>query len=186
LKEETQQEILKVLDGLMRDLSAWLRQLGLSEEQAIAQFNAAMRENGILANLILNRVDDVLPVKRSGRTEPPQLEQELALFRSGEFADRLLRQSEPTAEELDQIGSLKNVLADLRSRMQDSAKGGPRHKTGGRPNVLEDPAERAKIREMIRSLRGPGVRLQDLFQRMADRYGVSDTSIKRIWLEKTD
>ena len=186
MKEETQQEILKVLDGLMRDLSAWLRELGLPEDQAIAQFSAAMRENGILANLILNRVDDVLPVKSSARVASPQLEQELILFQSGEFADRLLSQPEPTAEELDQIRSLKNVLANLRRQMLDSAKGGPRHKKGGRPNVLADPAERANIREMIRSLRGPDVKLQDLFQRMAVRYGVSATSIKRVWLEKTD
>jgi hypothetical protein len=186
LKQETQQEIVNILNQLFVDLSAWLRGHGLSEAEVDAFFNAAMREDGMLAKSILGRVGDILPVTSVAKVGAAQVAQEFLRFQSGEFATWLLSQPDPTPEELDQIRSLKSALAILRHELSSATKFGPRHRRGGRPKELSDPAEREKIRETIRSLRVPGVKLQDLFQRFATKHGVSPTTIKRIWLERPD
>jgi hypothetical protein len=184
LEQETQQKILNALNQAFSELSDWLRGLGLPEAEVSSLFSKAMAENGLFARFLLNAASNVISVNGEVNVQASEVEHALAWAKSGEFASWLLSQPEPTREQLDQIlPALKNVLPNLRQRVASSAKYGPRRKRGGRRKELPDPGDREKIRESIKNLRGPGVRLQDLYQRLADRHGVSPTTIKRIWAE---
>jgi hypothetical protein len=187
LKQATQQKILKALNQALADLSKWLRGLGLSEAEVVATLSAVMRENGMMAGVVRNLTSSLLPVNAPVNMGAERAEQTLAWVRSGEYAVWLLSQPEPTPKELDQILlCYRSVLANVRQQFQDAAKLGPRHRRGGRPKEIDDPGERKKIREALTGLSGPGRNLEDLFKRFADKYDVSATTIKRIWLEKPD
>lgn len=184
MKQETQQKILSALNQAFSELSDWLCGLCLPEAEVSSLFSKVMDENGLFAALLLNKASNILSVNGEVNVQAAQVGQALAWAKSEEFASWLLSQPEPTREQLDQIlPAFKNVLPNLRQLVASSAKYGPRRKRGGRPKELADSGEREKIRESIKNLRGPGVRLQDLYQRLADRHGVSPTTIKRIWAE---
>jgi hypothetical protein len=185
LKRETQQLILNALNQAFSDLSAWMRSLGVPEERAVQFFGQVMAENGMFAGFLHGVARNILPVSDTITVESSQVMPEFARARSDEYATWLLAQPEPTKEELDRIlKMLKGALPGLRQHLIGSAKVGPRHKRGGRPKEIDDPEEREKIREEIKSLRDPGVTLSSLDKRLARRYGVSPTAIKRIRLEK--
>jgi hypothetical protein len=176
---------MDAFDQVWSDLSDWLRGEGWSEAEILPIFRAVMNENGMFAAVILEKSNKVLQLKGVVDVQAVQVGQALSMLTSGEFAESILREPEPTPEQLDQLlVTIKDALPNLRQHLLCSAKSGPRHKRGGRPKEIDNPEERAKIREAIKSLRDPGVRVQDLDQRFADKYGVSPTAIKRIRLEK--
>jgi hypothetical protein len=51
---------------------------------------------------------------------------------------------------------------------------------------LADPEKRQQIREEIKRLREPGIRLEDIQKRIAKREGVGLKTIQRIWREPTN
>jgi hypothetical protein len=176
---------MAVFDQVWSDLSDWLREEGWSEAEILPIFRAAMDENGMFAAVILEKSSKVLHLNSVVEVQAAQVGQACAMLTSGEFAESLLREPEPTPEQLDQLlVTIKDALPNFRQLLLCSAKNGPRYKRGGRPKEIDNPEERTKIREAIKSLRDPGVRVQDLDQRFADKYGVSPTAIKRIRLEK--
>jgi hypothetical protein len=187
LKQATQQRILNEVNQELADLSEWLRGLGVSEAEAVSLHDAAMRENGMLAGVVLNLARNVIAVDGAKNLGTVHAGLALAWVRSGEFATWLLSQPEPTPKKLDQALSIvRNALANLREHLLNSGKRGPRHRRGGRPEEIAEPEERAKIREAIESLHKSRVRYEDAYQRLADKFGVSSSTIKRIRFEKTD
>jgi hypothetical protein len=185
LKEATQKRILKALNQMRADLSVWLHEQGLSEATVFSIYSEAMRENGLFSRLLLNRASNVISLNVQANVQAAQVEQAIPRIQSGDFAALLQDQAEPTSEELNQIlSAIRSALPSLRKQLSGTAKVGPRQKSGGRPKELADPGEREKVREAIRNLRRPGVRLEDLFQRMGKRHGVSSRTIKRIWEEQ--
>jgi hypothetical protein len=181
LREETQTKIVKTLRQALADLDDWLKRLGLSEAQMIPLYEALVRESGFAAVLAIAS-KQVLPSVDTDVVRPELFEQELARIRSGEYATWLSTIPEPAPEQLDAIlSSIKNGLPNLREHFQEAARGGPRHRRGGRPKELADPKTRTEICELIKSLREPGTKLEYIFQRVGERYGVSATTIKRIW-----
>jgi hypothetical protein len=177
LKQATQQRILNEVNQELADLSEWLRGLGVSEAEAVSLHDAAMRENGMLAGVVLNLARNVIAVDGAKNLGTVHAGLALAWVRSGE----------PTPKKLDQALSIvRNALANLREHLLNSGKRGPRHRRGGRPEEIAEPEERAKIREAIESLHKSRVRYEDAYQRLADKFGVSSSTIKRIRFEKTD
>src|SRR5215472_8970221 len=69
-----------------------------------------------------------------------------------------------------------------RELMTSRAKALP-HDPGGAPRKFKTAEEKQMVRDEIRSLRGPGTRLTDLYARIAARHHVSPSTIKRIWNE---
>lgn len=166
------------------DLRRWVEGLGLSEAEVTALYDAAIRENGLAAKLIGGMAVNALRLP----IVDPQLKESgevLTPVDSGEYAKYLLDQPEPTDEELNQILNVcRDALPNLRQQLLASGRLGPRHRRGGRHKELADPELRQKIREEIKALRKPGVNLEDLYTRMKDKYGGSETTIKRIRLEE--
>lgn len=184
MKEDTQQKIVKALERMLLDLTEWLDRLGASEAQIMPGFLAAVHENGIMAKDIYSNVANFVPLTREVPVRLENVEQLLAEFRSGEFAKRLLDQPEPEPAVLDRfLHEVKSALASYAHQLQESGRRGPRHRRGGRPIGIADATERQRIREQIKSLREPGIKLEDIFERLAQKYGVSAVTIQRIWLE---
>lgn len=187
MEQETHQKIVNAVNQEFAELSKWLREMGVSESDAAHLFCKAMDENGMLSAILINSASGVLSVNPEIKLQAAEVGRGLEWVKSGEFSAWLLRQPEPTTEELNRIlSSIKNVVANLRLRLSKSAKLGPRRRGGGRRKELSDPKKRAKVREDIKGLRNCGVKLKDIFQQLGKREGVSPTTIKRIWLEKTD
>jgi hypothetical protein len=109
----------------------------------------------------------------------------MASVRSPDFAAELLKQPEPTAEELAQfLDGCKNGLARLRQDFLRRAEGGPRLKRGKGTKKIEGFAKRESVRKETKDLRDAGVLLKDIDERVGKRHGVSGPTIKRIRLEK--
>ncbi len=184
LNEITHKTMLKALRQMMSELSKWLSDLGLSEADMISIHDAAMRENGMLAKIVIDRkgiaIPGVSPASATADAAPV-----MAWVRSPEFSGELLKQPEPTTEELAQfLDGCKNGLARLRQLQIDSSEGGPRQKRGKGPKMIDDPTRREDIRKVIKSRRDSGRKLKDIFERLALTHDVSPSTIKRIWLEK--
>jgi hypothetical protein len=168
LTPETQQKLLKAENRMLTDLQDWLARLGVSESEVVAIYRSIVRENGIAAKLFTGYAANAIPLSTKVPVKPENFDQELRRIRSPEYASWLLSQPEPTPEILAELlDSCRSALPNLRQHFFQSAKLGPRHKRGGRPEELADPKVRREIREKIKSLRGPGVELQDLFRRLA-------------------
>jgi hypothetical protein len=160
--------------------------MGGSEADAANIFDAILREDGIAARLIVLSSAAVFPdsVRELVKPElvrPAAIEQEMARMRSGGYGTWLLSQPEPTPEALEKwLKLLKSVAPNLRERYLQIGRLGPRHRRGGRPVELADPVLRGKIRNEIKMLRDPGMTFDKIYERLAAKYNVSPTTIKRI------
>lgn len=190
MTEETQQKILKAVNQMQADLSAWLKSLGASEADMAARYDAIIRENGLASQLLLSAALRHIPYSDGVEISPEIRQHALPWIRSEQFPDWLLSEPEPTKEDLNKFLAIcKESLPNLRKHFLSHGKLGPRNRRGGRKKELPDPEERRRIRETIKSLRGPGVKLADIFERLAQKHHVSPTTIKRVWGEpdsKTD
>jgi hypothetical protein len=93
----------------------------------------------------------------------------------------LLSAPEPSPEKLEMcLKAIAGALPYLRNLLITHGKELP-HDRGGAPKKLSSFQEQEKIREEIRRLRGPGIKLQDIFKRIAQRNGVSASKIKQVW-----
>jgi hypothetical protein len=97
----------------------------------------------------------------------------------------LLSLPEPDPQWLDStLTAIEDELPRLRQEVLPMIKALPHYHRGGRKKELADPETRRKIRDELKTLRSPGVNLEDLYESLAQRYGVSATTIKRIRLEE--
>lgn len=188
LEQETHKKIVNAVNQEFAQLSKWLRDMGVSEADAFNLFSQVVNENGILGSILINSASGVLSVNPETKLQAAEVGRAPEAVKSGEFSARLLSQPEPTPEELDSLLSIiKNVVANVRLHLLKSAKLGPRRRGGGRHKELSDPEKRTEIREEIKGLRNRGVKLKNIFQQLGAKHGgVSSTTIKRIWLERTD
>ena len=97
------------------------------------------------------------------------------------FEALLLNEPEPSPDQLEAfLKSIEKVLPKLRKLAIAKAKQLP-HARGGAPRKLGSIEDQRKIIEEIKRLRGPGVKLADIFVRLAQKFGVSPSKIKQIW-----
>lgn len=75
---------------------------------------------------------------------------------------------------------IRSLLPGFRALLEGRVANLPRA-VGGRPKVIS-PNQYARIRLEIQQLRGPGVKLSDIYKRLALKYNASPASIKRIWI----
>ena len=95
-----------------------------------------------------------------------------------------LEQPEPDPGELDaHLEVASNALKKLGMKLEEKLKRFPRDQ-GGRPKRLSTADERRRVIEAVKELREPGRKLDDIFERVALRFGVSASKIKQIWQEQ--
>jgi hypothetical protein len=93
----------------------------------------------------------------------------------------LLNAPEPSPEKLERyLKLMDSALPYLRKLFITHGKKLP-HARGGAPKKLATPQEQEKIRKEIKRLREPGIKLGDIYARIALRFGVSASKIKQIW-----
>jgi hypothetical protein len=184
LTEETRQKILGALEQALTDLDRWLKRLRLPSAKAIELWDAMVREGNLFVRLIPHIVATTIPLPVEISAPIETFEQAVARFRSLAYSEWLLSLPEPPPERVVEIvKGCKNALPTLRSQFEQAAKAGPQHRRGGRRVLLTDKAKRLEICAEIKRRRGPGVKLEYIFKRLGTKYKVSDTTIKRIWLE---
>lgn len=172
---------------MLSDLSEWLGKLGVSEAEVVSMQAAIVHENGIMEKVLGNLARELVPISGAANTVTEQADAVLARIRSSDRQAWFMSKPEPTPEELKQILSCyKSTLPNVRHYFSGVAELGPQHKGGGRHREIDSPEEREKIRETIKRRRGPGVTLEDLYESLGNTHGVSASTIKRIWFEKTD
>lgn len=166
------------------DLSELARIVGVPEEQLMSQYDAIVREGGQAANLMRMSASEIVPYSET--IELKTTEEIYSRFDPEEFAKALRPQPEPTPEKVQQMVTLmRDLLPNFKQQLLSKAKKMPRYKHGGRPEEFDTPEKRQKVREEIKKLREPGVKLQQIYQLLAKRHSVSPTTIKRIWHKKS-
>lgn len=183
---KTQQQILSELNKMVADLEAWLNAMGVSRSRAEALMNDAFRENGVLAQLILDRSSEVLPKASGVKIHPHDVIGAADRINSQEFVDELLAQPEPSAEELRNFfAQMKDILPKLRHQFVQAGRLGPRFRRGGpKPKLTE--AQMKQIPSEIRALRGPNSRLTVIYRKLGSKYGVKPAAIKYLWLQSSE
>lgn len=181
---ETQQKILNTLERALTDVRDWLDSLHVPIEHAASMWEQVIAENGMLAKLISHMAAAAFPLRTEVAAPLATFEQAVRRIRSPEFAEFLLSQPEPPPEEVARVlEACRNAIPNVAASFEVAGKAGPSPRRGGRRKLLTDPAERDKICAEIKQRRGPGVTLERIFKSLGKRYDVSDTTIKRIWLD---
>jgi hypothetical protein len=184
---ETQQAILEAFDGVWADLGRWLKLDNFTHEDGIKLVRMLIHERKIAPEILLNLGRSIFPeAAQRAAISPQDFVKRLEIYETREkFAAVLLSSAEPDPETLQFLfRTIKDTLPGFRQFLVQSIEGLPHFHRGGRTKELPDPKIRGEIREEIKRLRGPGVKLDDLYERLAQRYGVSPTTIKRIRLEE--
>jgi hypothetical protein len=169
----------------MTALDRWIKELGLSTTEVYRYYDAAVRENGVLLNLLLRVAENQISFPEVHSVQPVTIEEVITRIHSADYAVWLLSQPEPTPDELKKIlKACRDLLPNIRQHFLQAAKKGPIHKRGGRHKELADPKLKREICEEIKSLREPESKLSEIYGHLALKYKVSATTIKRIWLER--
>ena len=167
---------------MKKDLAEWMKSNGASEDQVVQIFESLIGENGIGAQIFIDGAQRLVPLKTESPIPAQAVGRELAKFRSGEYNDWLLTLPEPSPDDLDRVlKAINAALPNLRQHLLGFAKPGPRHRRGGRRRGIP-PEKRPEVCQSIRNLIAPGTKMQDVYKKVGRKYGVSDSSIKRIWL----
>jgi hypothetical protein len=183
VKEETVQKLAAALIQARTDLFDLIRAMNIPEEEALSRYDAIIRENGEGAKMLRSVASLLIPF--SDMAEAKTSKEIFNTFDAQEFATFLRSQPDPSPEQVNfLLGLMKDALPNLKSMLLPKINKMPRYKHGGRRKLLKDENQRHEIREEIKKLRNSSVKLEDLFKRLGERYGVSPTTIKRIWLEK--
>ena len=98
------------------------------------------------------------------------------------FESYLLSLPEPSPEQREFVmKSIRTALPQYGKLLAAKAAQFP-HSPGGHPKSFSARKDR-EIREEIKQARGPNRKLKDIYKQLAKKYDVSETTIKRIWLD---
>jgi hypothetical protein len=189
LRPETQQRVLKVLYDFSDALAHAFGFESSGYEDTIRFVRAESPKYGVLVpTLALGWANKIIPGGGDPSVEPEKFDEYLAQIDTKEKAEALfLGLPEPDPQWLEStLTAIEDELPRLRQQVLPMIKALPHYHRGGRKTELADPETRRKIREELKTLRSPGVNLDDLYERLAQRYDVSASTIKRIRFEETD
>lgn len=178
MQPETQRKILELIYRACKDLSRPLGRDHLTYEELMGLARQVYGGGLISWSIPLAMVRKTLPPGASAIEREPDLsrfdtEEKLKVF--------LASAPEPSPEELERIlKSMRDLLPQLRQQFASAAKDLP-HSKGGAPKKLPSIDEQKGVVEEIKALRGPGMKLNDVFKRVAQRHGVSASKVKQIW-----
>jgi hypothetical protein len=189
LTEETQERILKLVYRAWVQVGEAMGREEYTHAEGMQLIRASIREGVITPQFLVGVTASVIPeAAKEASLLPEKLDEELARIETEEKLESLLTSlPEPNPETLELcLNAAKDVLPNLRQLFLQFAQGLPHHHRGGRKKELPDPETRCQVREEIKRLRKPGVKLEDLYERLARHYNVSATTIKRIRFEEDD
>lgn len=184
LVPDTQRRIARAIYRLCNDLAGSIGRDSLTYAELI-RLNTEHYDK-IPWSFVLELAAGLFPssVVTDSASEKQYLDFSLMLNTEEKFEAFLLSAPEPSPEALEKtLKAIDSALPHLRDLLIAQAKELP-HARGGAPKKLGTAEEQNKIREEIKALRGPGTKLSDIYTRIAQRYGVSASKIKQIWLDR--
>jgi hypothetical protein len=178
LQSETQRKIRELIYRACKDLAPLLGRDHLTYAELIGLTRQVYESGMISWSIPLAMVKKTLPPGATASDREP----DLSRFDTEEKLDVILASApEPTPQELEKILKfMGDLLPRLRQQLVSAAKVLP-HRRGGAPAKLPSTDEQKQVVEEIKALRGPGVKLNDVFKRVAQRHSVSASKIKQIW-----
>jgi hypothetical protein len=179
LQPETQRKIRESIYRVCNELARLLGRDRLTYEELMA-LTGQIYGSGLISWAVpLSMVKKALPPNLPAVVREPDLSR---LDTQEKLEAVLANAPEPTPEELDTIMNVfRDLLPQFRQQLVSAAKNLP-HSRGGAPKKLPSLDEQKAVVDEIKALRGPGVKLGDVFRRVAQRHGVSPSKIKQIWL----
>ena len=180
---ENQQKILDATSQFFAEVSRALGSKPIDYEEGIRFIrNFGNRTVFELLVVILGKANPIL--FGNGSLNPDGLHEVVRMFETQENAKAVLASlPEPDPTHLETLlREVSTMLPAFRRVLLPFAKGLP-PPAGGRPKKLVDPGERQRIRDEIGLLEARGVTLRDAQQRLANREGVSLSTIQRMWRE---
>jgi hypothetical protein len=186
LEQETEQKIVNAVYRAWADLAKLLARKSLTHREGVQLFREWYGANGIPLTLAKLTGSAVVPPDAwqfVSQITPEQLEEALEIVGTEETFEAFLRSlPEPSPEVRELIlGAINMLLPQLRNLVMENAGQLP-YNRGGHPKSFTV-EEAHKIREEIKRRRGPTVKLADIFEALAELHGVSETTIKRVWLD---
>lgn len=178
MRPETQRKIRELIYRACNDLARPLGRDQLTYAELIGLARQVYGSGLISWSIPLAMVRKTLPPGVTASDREP----DLSRFDTEEKLDALLASApEPTPEELERILKvMTDLLPQFRQQLVSAAKVLP-HGRGGAPKKLPSLDVQRGVVEEIKALRGPGVKLQDVFKRVAQRHSVGASKIKQIW-----
>lgn len=177
MKRETQQKIAKAFYRMCDDVAPALDRKSLSYSELIHLVREGFGPGKVPLSFARDITASVLPGQITDEDTPDFLPDT-----QDKFEAVLLSAPEPSADELEAVLKfIRDAVPALRQWLSEEAKKLPPNR-GGAPRKLASAAEQAKVVEEIKALRGPRVKLDVVFKRVAQRHGVSASKIKQIWL----
>jgi hypothetical protein len=184
---DARQNLVKALEHSASDLDTWVRKQGWTVDELCQMFTGVLQENGIAARIILDKAQQYIPEAAGIDITPDEMIKALAAIRSKRVDGVVPNEETASSEVTSKLeANIRDALPNLRESLLKSGKTGPQHRRGGRPEELADPEVHEEIRAKIKKLRGPGIRLNDLLDRIGREYGVSASKIKRIFYESLE
>lgn len=181
---DARQNLLNALENSASDLDTWVRKQGGTVDELCQTLTNILQENGIAARIILDKAREFIPEAAGVEMTIDGLIKALAAIQSKQIGTAVPNVETASSEEHSKLeANIKDALPNLRETLQKSAKQGPQHRRGGRPEELADPEIRRQIREKIKARRDSGTSLRSIFKKLAAEYEVSETKIKRVWQE---
>jgi hypothetical protein len=178
LLQSTQEKIRKALDRLCNDLAHVLGRNSLS----YSEFIQLVREYYGPGKMPWSFAQSITASIFPGDINASDIPSMDFLIDQEKLEAALASSPEPAPEALEKLlKMLDDALPLLRKSLLKQTKALP-HGRGGAPRKLASAADQAKVIEEIKSLRGPGIKLEDVLKRVAQRHGVSASKIKQMWL----
>jgi hypothetical protein len=183
----TQQVIIEAVSNAWQGLAEPLKREVLGHREGIALLQKLLAQK-LLSFELISASDPVSEFPDEVRNivyawDAKRFKDQLALVDTEDKLQALLSSAaEPRPEQLEQVLTLiKTSAIRVRAILERNVNVLPTD-PGGRSKKLSLRDE-ADIRQLIKTMREPGVTLAEIYRSLAKRYEVSETTIKRIWLD---
>ena len=178
MQPETQRKIRESIYRACDELARLLKRDRLTYEELMALTSQIYGRGLISWAVTLSMGKKALPPDLPA----PVREPDLSRLDTQEKLEAILASApEPPPEELERIMKFfRDLLPQFRQQLVSAAKVLP-HSPGGAPTKLPSTDEQKEVVEEVKALRSPGVKLNDVFKRVAQRHGVSASKVKQIW-----
>jgi hypothetical protein len=186
LEERDKFQILKALDGVLPDLAKALGRDSLSYSEVMDIFQQhplSPLVRGVALAIATNLAQNAKSAALTADVTLEPLDSNVQGVASVQQLDTLLsdQSSVPVEQVQAFVTMFRNLLPNTKRELMESVRQLPGN-AGGRPEVLTLQQRKEMVDEVSRLL-GFGMKLKVIFSRLARRYNVSLSTVRRVWYE---
>lgn len=188
MRPETQQKIVTAIYRAWSELGQAVRGRGFSHSEGMQLLVLAIRANALTPEFLLLTAGAVIPEAASrAKIDPQKFEEQLTALDSEQKLEKFLSDApEPSAQQLGFIlRTIDTALPQLRKLFKGSEI---LNRLSSARGVKETDltGHKDEICREIKRLRGLGVTLANIFERIAPRYDRAPKTIERIYYDECE